>query len=358
MRVALKPRLTHLYYSVQVGKTLLWVAADLIAFYILVVVDKLSAGTVTFVLVGGLAWHAISDLAVGILLRNNRIEARRLAIIAGFAIPVAAASFVASIVTAPLNAWLALGFMMLFRSTYALFDIPHHALLGRMSVLGFDAAHLVSIRNLWGQIASVVLALSIQPWLGATASRTVVVLMLAAVASVATLLSVPIVVLLRQLWDRHERIDGNTPITALPGSALSIAILLIANLLVTVVVSTATKTIVGNVQLAIATPGIALAALTIGKLVSCIPLPQTATRDRIGTTFFAGIVALGMSVALVIYQPSFFAFAAFGLASGWVNILTWSWISQVTLRAETFAVATMTTKLGLIVSVPIAAMIV
>ena len=357
MPVASMSRLASLYYSVQVGKTLLWVAADLIVFYILAIIDRLSPETVSIVLVGGLAWHAISDLAVGLMLRHERLSARQLSIVAGLAVPICAASFVISVLSAPSSTWMALAFMMLFRSTYALFDIPHHALLGRMSGLGFDTGRLVSMRNLWGQIASVALALSMGPRLNAHASQFVVLMLLIILASSAAVLSLPIVILVRQLWNRSDRFTKGRAVQPPSGNnRRSIGFVLIANLAVTVVVATASKAIIGNVPVAIATPGAALAALTIGKLLSCIPLPEVATRWRIETAFVAGLITLVLFVVVVIYRPSDASFACFGLASGWVNILTWTWISQITKRADTFAFATITTKIGMMVSIPAAAM--
>jgi len=66
------------YYSVQFGKTLLWVAADLVAFYALVLIDRLPPLDVSLVLMGGLAWHALSDVAVGRVLDRAGMSASRL----------------------------------------------------------------------------------------------------------------------------------------------------------------------------------------------------------------------------------------------------------------------------------------
>lgn len=53
------------YYAVQFGKTVLWIAATLMAFYVLVNVEHVPAASLSSVLMGRLAWHAVSDLAVG-----------------------------------------------------------------------------------------------------------------------------------------------------------------------------------------------------------------------------------------------------------------------------------------------------
>lgn len=336
------------YYAVQFGKTLLWVAADLIAFYVLATVDHLPADDIALVLIGGLAWHALSDVAVGQWLEQRQGRSRSLAMIAGLSVPIASASFVVSLLLAPYQPWVALAAMMVSRSAYALFDVPHHALIGRMARRGWPTVRIVGIRNLWGQVASLVLGLGLAPALGPDMTNMTLVLTLAGIAGVSASSSMPIVLLLLRLWDGP--VDG-LPIVPGSGDApvLRIVGVLLLHLGMTLLVASTNK-----IALVAMVPGVALATISAGRISASIPVPARWRERRLGIKLCCSVLLLLAAIALLCLWPAPASLFAFGLASGWINILTWAWLSRATDHPRPFASAVMLTKIGLLLSIPIA----
>lgn len=336
------------YYAVQFGKTILWVAADLIAFYVLATVEHLPAHDISLVLIGGLAWHALSDMAVGQWLERRGCHARSLAIVAGIAVPVACFTFVLSLLLALHRPWAALAAMMVSRSAYALFDVPHHALVGRMARRGWPAVRIVGIRNLWGQIASLLLGLGLAPVLGPVMQATQLALVLAVVAGAAGAFSLPIIILIRQLWDASAAREA-IEIDAARRPASRIGAVLLLHLWATTMIATTSK-----LALSAVAPGVALATLSIGRITASIPVPARWRERHVGLKLGTSALTLIVAVMLLLHWTGPGTLFCFGLASGWINILTWAWLGRNTEQSRPFALAAMLTKIGLLTSIALA----
>lgn len=106
-------------------------------------------------------WDGVASLAVGILAdRYARPERFRLALLMG-AVPLGL-SFVLAYVPPPLEkgwaiAWI-LGGHMLFRTAYALVNVPYLAMSSRISVDSDDRALVAGARMLFGTVAAVLVA--------------------------------------------------------------------------------------------------------------------------------------------------------------------------------------------------------
>ncbi|MEE3624494.1 hypothetical protein UCD39_10910 [Nitrospirillum sp. BR 11752] len=335
-----------LYYAVQFGKTMLWVAADLIAFYVLATVQHLPPQDIALVLMGGLGWHALSDLAVGLWLQRPRTIARDVAAIAGLAVPIACAAFVTALMVAAAKPWAALGAMMVSRSAYALFDVPHHALVGRMARRGWPAVRIVGLRNLWGQLASLALGLCLVPALGPAMTRPGLLIVLVVIALVAGMSSLPIFILVRRLWDMPEAAAASGLDTTNGRSGGGLTAVLALHLCATLLVATTSK-----IALAAITPGMALAALSAGRIVASIPLPTPWRERNVGTKLCGAALFLIASVIALISLPGPITAFGFGWTSGWINILTWAWLGRATNHPRAFGLAVMLSKIGLLASI-------
>lgn len=272
------------YHTVQIGKTILWVAADLIAFYVLATIKHLPAQDIVLVLMGGLAWHAISGLAVGQWLERRGGNGHGIAIVAGAAAPIACAAFVTSLLLADGHPWTALAAMMVSRSAYALFSTgpdPTHGAAG--------TANRAHRRNphLWGQIVSLLLGLGLAPWL--------------------------------------------EPATT--NGALAVLLL---HFCATLMVATTNK-----VSLALIAPGAALATLSAGRILASIPMPARWREQHAGRKLVGSTLILLAAILLLPARPGPVTLFALGLASGWINIMTWVWLGHATDHPRPFGLAAM-----------------
>ncbi len=342
---------TALYCAVQFGKTLLWVAADLVAFYVLNVVEHVPARDVALILMGSLAWHAVSDVLVGHWLERRTGDRHSLALVTGVAVPIASVAFVLALLMAASLPWAALAMMMVFRTTYALFDVPHLALIGRMARLGYPVVRIVGIRNLWGQLASLALGLGLAPTLGPIMTAGGLGFVLIGIATASAILSAPIALLVYRLWDAPSR-AGEAALASLHRTGVAILAVLAVHLVGTATVATASKLVLGTIA-----PGLALATLSAGRILASVPLPARWREQHLDGQLVGSALILAAATAGLWTWPGTGSVLAFGLASGWLNILTWAWLGQATDHPRTFGLATMLTKIGLMASIPVAAML-
>ncbi len=339
---------TALYCAVQFGKTLLWVAADLVAFYVLGVVEHVPASEVAMILMGSLAWHAVSDVLVGHWLERRTGDCRSLALVTGAAVPLASVAFVLALLMAASWPWAALAMMMACRTAYSLFDVPHLALIGRMARLGYPVVRIVGIRNLWGQLASLALGLGLAPTLGPIMTAGGLGSVLVGIAIASAILSAPIALLVYRLWDEpaHAR---ETASSSLHRRGPAILMVLVVHLVATATVATASKLALGTIA-----PGWALATMSAGRILASVPLPARWRERHLDGQLIVSAFILATAVIGLWAWPGLGSVLAFGLASGWINILTWAWLGQATDHPRTFGLATMLTKVGLLASIPTA----
>lgn len=342
---------TALYCAVQFGKTLLWVAADLVAFYVLGVVEHVPTGNVAMILTGSLAWHALSDALVGHWLERRSGSRRNLALITGTAVPFASVAFVLALLMAAHWPWAALAMMMACRTAYSLYDVPHLALIGRMARLGYPVVRIVGIRNLWGQLASLALGLSLLSTLGPVMTAGGLGFVLVGIATASAILSAPIALLVYRLWDQPSP-AGKTASASLHRAGLAILAVLAVHLAATATVATAGKLALGTIA-----PGLALAMLSAGRILASVPLPARWRERHLDRQLVGSALILAAATVGLWTWPNAGSVLAFGLASGWINILTWAWLGQATDHPRTFGMATMLTKIGLMASIPAAAML-
>ncbi|WP_395335434.1 MFS transporter [Novosphingobium sp. BL-8H] len=110
----------------HLAKNLLWSGEDAFAFYILVVVLRLDPVLAGGLFLAGSAWNAVVDFAWGAVLAHRPQLGRWLPIVTGIAVPVACVSFALLPISGSVGVAMAL--ILVFRTSFALFDVPHNAL--------------------------------------------------------------------------------------------------------------------------------------------------------------------------------------------------------------------------------------
>lgn len=136
------------------GRTVVWVAADLYALYALTRISGLSDGMAGGVFLLVMLFSAACDLVVGVLIdRYGSPGARTLIGAAG----LSSIAFAISLSSGqPL---IAVSAAFVFRLAYAVYDVPHNALVKRLSEAGGHKAVTVSaVRFLTGAAASFTVA--------------------------------------------------------------------------------------------------------------------------------------------------------------------------------------------------------
>lgn len=135
------------------GRTIVWVTADVYAFYTLTMVAGLPASVAGPIFLATMLFSAACDLAVGRALDRKAVPRTGLLISAAI---VSSASFAASLVLASPGA--AVLSALLFRLAYAIYDVPHNALLQRLSTAATPAVSVSVVRFLTGGAASFLVA--------------------------------------------------------------------------------------------------------------------------------------------------------------------------------------------------------
>lgn len=150
------------FVATHCGKGLLWTAGDAFALYTMIVVLKLPAAVAGTLFLAGSIWNAGLDALWGLALARSATLRRHVGAIGNVAAAIACASFIA-IPLAPHGATMTAGLLlMLFRTAFALFDVPHNAVTTR-----FAATHghlrIMRLRTLASAGAGLVVALAAIP---------------------------------------------------------------------------------------------------------------------------------------------------------------------------------------------------
>lgn len=157
------------FVATHCGKSLLWTAGDAFALYTMIVVLKLPAAVAGALFLAGSIWNAGLDALWGLALARSPTLRRLVGPIGSVAAMVACASFVA-LPLAPHGAPITAGLLLaLFRTAFALFDVPHNAVTTRFAQL-HGHLRIMRLRTLASAGAGLVVALAAIPLLMAGSS--------------------------------------------------------------------------------------------------------------------------------------------------------------------------------------------
>lgn len=323
------------YYIAHTGKSLLWTAADMLTLYMLIAVcrmDPTSAGAAFLI---GLAANAVADLAAGIWLDRAR---GGVATIAMAALATSAVALPLTIVAGPSGFVPVLLAILLSRVAYSFYDVPHNALLSRLSDSGRTAMTLSRGRAVGTGVAGVIVCLLLR--IGATdilaVTGTVCVL-----ALVGLVLGSAVVPLLR------DRPAGASP-AASPRRPGLPPVFLVGSVVGIVALGLIGKALL---HLPAAIPHVALAdillLLTVGRMAaSLLPLDRASgwvDRHGLAAAYLAS-AAVAITVGRDAQLPTVLLL---GFASGLTNLLAWAKLPSLVRGAQGYGTFTMASKLAL-----------
>ena len=305
------------------GRTLVWVAADVYAFYALTVVAALSAEEAGAVFLATMLFSAVCDLTVGWILDRGHLPSAGLLAVAAL---VAAIAFAVSLTAT--SSGLAVASALLFRLAYAVYDVPHNALLKRLSVSGPSVVTVSAVRFLTGAAASFALAgLAAGLVRERSAGLEVLALVVSATAGLTMVFYAPVVAgkadaALAPIPAQHPS-GGTLARSFVPLAAVALLAAVLGGLVTKALAFTA-EWGVGE----IAWTGRALAILTLGR-VAAAPFWALAARGRPVLPLIAvafGVVVIGGGLIAADVPTQSVLEVGIGLVgAGFAGVAVYSW---------------------------------
>lgn len=346
------------YIAAHFGKSLLWVAADTLGLYILIVAHGMApdvAGRLFFV---ALAWNALCDPLVARWMDARARRGRDMALVAGIAGPAAALAFVASLLVAPLGVGGVLATMIVFRTAYALYDVPHNALIAPLVRAGADPLTLARGRTLATGLAALAVGVMAVPMLGRTAAAPMAIIGFAiGLACAAALIGLLVVPLLR------DHVAGAAiDMRSVRSDRMSMALVIVATLVGVVMLGALSKALLlpasgialswpatrwGSPDAAIAAIAPTLLLLTLGRLAAAVPMPRWLTRDDGWTMLAATYLLLAIVTLAMLDGPVLFTIFLLGYGMGNANLIAWTLLATLARGALPFGLFTMLSKVAL-----------
>lgn len=345
------------FVATHFGKSLLWTAGDAFALYTMIVVLKLPAAVAGMLFLAGSIWNAGLDAIWGLALARSQTLRRHVAAIGSVAAGVACASFIA-LPLAPRGATVTAGlFLVLFRTAFALFDVPHNAVTTRFAQI-HGHLRIMRLRTLASAGAGLLVALAAIPLLMA-GSGALSPAALAALGLVAGVLLLPLPALLATAAEvLPTPSEGPRPRIATP-----VLLFCLIHMIGVGALAAVGKAILhldrAGAAILLAVPLI----LAVARL-GAIPIWSAIARGIGISTALA--IGYGMCALVMLAMPAAMTqgtlaialiFALFGAGIGGVVLLIWSAFSQLlgqtagTQRlgsaALHYGLLTATTKVGL-----------
>lgn len=324
------------YYVAHTGKSLLWTAADMLWLYLLISVRGMNPAKAGLIFLVGLAANAVADLGAGIWLDRARSG---VAATAMTALAVSAVAFPLTIVAEPYGFVPVLLAALLFRVAYSFYDVPHNALLSRLSDSPRTAMRLSRGRTIGTGIAGIMVCMLVRT--GAV-DRQAATMAICALSGAALLLAFAVVPL---LLPGASPVAPNRRCGVLPGLPPAF---LLASIVGIVALGGLGKALL---HLPAAMPHAAYAdillLLTVGRMAAgLVPfLPASAWADRYGLPA-AYLASAGMALAIG-YSAQAIVVLLLGFVLGITNLLGWAKLPSLVRGAQGYGTYTMAGKLAL-----------
>lgn len=316
----------------HLAKNLLWAGEDAFAFYVLVMVLKLDPVLAGGLFLAGAAWNAVLDFVWGAVLAQRPELARRLPVIAAVAVPVACLSFALLPFAGVGHAGLAFALMLVFRTSFALFDVPHNG-LSMPLVLHYGHLRTMRLRSLAaGGGALVVAALALPLMLAGWSGLPAMLFVFLAGAGLIGLAPLP--GMLARLWQTRTEQPG-VELSGVARVAACVLPFCLAQMLGAGALGAIGK---GLLHLKVTTQWVlASAPLAIGLARIAVIPAWNALARRWGV--MQGLAAAYSCIGVVILLlplavdagpvGGLLAFSLFGALVGGIALLAWSAFSQI-----------------------------
>jgi len=343
------------------GKSLLWAGEDAFTLYILVVVLNVPPAQAGTLFLGSSIWNAGIDALWGAALARFPGIRGRLPYIAWSALLVACASFVALPLAASGSLAVAAILLILFRTAFALFDVPHNAVA---AVLAGEHGHLrvMRLRTVGSSVAGLAVAAAAMPLL-TVRGAVLPAILLGTIGVTALLLLLPLpwlLTLFPTAAPEPPRADGREGRSGAMTPILLFCLIQMVGIGALASVAKAALHLDSSHLWAVAAAPLLIAAMRLGAIP---PWSALARRVRVTTAL---VLAYAASTAVVLALPAALAlgsvsaavaFALFGAALGGVALLAWSVFSQLLEEANAttalgraalgYGIFTATMKIGL-----------
>jgi GPH family glycoside/pentoside/hexuronide:cation symporter len=138
------------YASGNFGKSVVWSSIDYLLLYFLTDIWGIPASIAGLIILAGLLWDGITDPLVGYIADRTDSRAGKYGPFLVIGAPLCALSFTLLFLNPGLGpetiGWYALGTGLLFRTCYKICDVPHNALLARISTTSKDRSLISGLR--------------------------------------------------------------------------------------------------------------------------------------------------------------------------------------------------------------------
>lgn len=317
----------------HLAKNLLWAGEDTFAFYVLVVVLQLDPVFAGGVFLAGSTWNAVLDFGWGAALARWPGLWRWLPLIAGSAVPVACLSFALLPLAGTGSGGAAVCLIFVFRTSFALFDVPHNAL---NATLAEQCGHLtlMRLRSIAAAGGALVVAALVLPLMLISDPRLpFMVFAFLALAALAGL--VPLPWMLAHFWHAPRTRPSAQGLADILRVALCVLPFCLAQMLGAGALGAIGK---GLLHLRIRSQWVlAVAPLAIGLArIGAIPTWHALAR-RYGAAQGLAVAYSGIGVVILLLPVAvatgpvgaLAAFTVFGALVGGIALLAWSGFSQL-----------------------------
>jgi GPH family glycoside/pentoside/hexuronide:cation symporter len=361
------------YTLAHLGKSVFWVAGDALTMCILIRYSGYQPAAAGWLFLAALFWNAICDVAVGYWADRRAATGRSLAPILCVTAPMLGIAFVVSLFLRPQEwPWTLLA-ALVFRTSFALFDVPHNTMMARMSTTPAIGLRIANLRTIAAGTAALAVGFVALPLLDSGGEVYALPLVLG-LSSVSIVLMLPFLGVLPRL----ERLPYQpTAIVCSPAAAptLGFTRLCAISACGTVVLAALSKAIFHLDLVHNRWAKAALLAMMLGRIAAIVTAGGLIARFGKARTLCiaytaATLLIMGLPVALAAgeWMPLVF-FLLLGLALGTEIIVSWLILAAL-VRASTasmrygasrFGIFTMITKvttgiggliLGLLLSSP------
>lgn len=349
-----------IFLGSHLAKLLVWTAEDAFALYVLVVVLRLDPVLAGGVFLAGAAWNAGLDIAWGALLARVGVSRRALAGIVCLAIPLACLSFAMLPLVAKHDQGMAIALIFIFRTSFALFDVPHNGLNSAFTAPGLALVFMRS-RTLVSAGAGLVVAFCTLPlMLGGDAGVPSAIFL--GIGAAALLGLVPVPLLLVRFWQAPlaRRADTREGLLGLAGPILPFCL---AQMLGACALGAVGKGLLHlriEAQWALAAAPLAIAIMRLAIVPAWNALARRCgiARPLALAYLLTGGVMLVLPLAIEAGAPGALTiFLSFGALVGGVGLLAWAGMGQIVshdpvlsrsgVSSFAFSLFSATSKLGL-----------
>ena len=321
--VALSAHDVRDYALAHLGKCFFWVAGDALTIYVLIRHNGYAPDAAGWIFLAALLWNALCDVLVGLWADRCGAAGRSMAVVLSLAAPVMGFAFAASLFLSSRHMVLTVAAALLFRTAFSVFDVPHNAMMARLSTTPELGVKIANLRTICSGIASLVVGIVAMPLLTRSDSMPTM-LLIAPLAAVAVVLMLPFLAIVPRL----ERLPYHT--TQVTGrSSLGFVPLCIVTALGTIALGVLGKAVLHlDLSRSQWTMGILL-ALMLGRVVAVgVAGPLIARLGSVAALraayLAATVLILGLPLAVAADARAALAIVGvFGVASGAVTIVSW-----------------------------------